>query len=179
MSIRAHTQLNLKRKLKRASYLREAETWIVVAVPWQPHHKFFGSNRQIQIQVICLEKHTHTHTTLKRLFECFFFHQYISLHAKWTRYRQEFEVTEHLPLQHSRPWFGSVHHTTSQTPGRRIWQWLRNRSSACRCILETRQRRRRPGRGRGNDTEEDTLTKPKVIGVFLRTSEGFPKIFHK
>lgn len=34
------------------SYLGEVEAWVVVAVPWQPHHKFFAINRQIQILIV-------------------------------------------------------------------------------------------------------------------------------
>lgn len=37
---------------RAASYLREVEAWVVIAVPWQPHHKFFAINRQIQILII-------------------------------------------------------------------------------------------------------------------------------
>lgn len=87
---------------------------------------------------------------------------------KMDTYRQEFEITGHLPLRCSPPWSGSVHHTTSQTPGRRIRQWSHNRSSACRRILATRQHQTRPGQG-GNwwDDTGGGLAKPTQSFVFF------------
>lgn len=41
---------------RAASYLGEVEAWVVVAVPWQPHHKFFAINRQVQILIISFKK---------------------------------------------------------------------------------------------------------------------------
>lgn len=41
---------------RAASYLGEVEAWVIVAVPWQPHHKFFAINRQIQILIISFKE---------------------------------------------------------------------------------------------------------------------------
>lgn len=42
--------------LKKKIHLREVEAWVVVAIPWQPHHYFPWIDLQLQILIITLKE---------------------------------------------------------------------------------------------------------------------------